>query len=492
MGKNNEKQLKKIFRPSDDNSLFLNAIEHDADFAAYLIQFAIENDVDCSILLDPVDGNCPLHAAIEKGNYQLLEKILHYAATRRKYASFTNGFYETPFELAIKMHGIRSMNAIFRFGVENGVDAVKLLGLEKNRQPALHYAIECRACHEVMRAIVTLARDNGVDVERLFRADGLNKPALHLASCTSSKMVDSVIKLARECGICTRSLTCPDESGNSPLHYAAMEGDEDSLRAILNLATDSSIDVAGLFQPNRNERTPLHCAAINRYHNTFDTLLWWAKNNGVPFHQMLKADSNGQTPLHLLVDNRISTKYEKAAQDILKIAHELSQLTALLKRDRQGKTPLEHAAIKGNPYIARAILVSALQFDPEMLHVLLSSNTPGKTPLHLAVEKGNDGVAVVIMQAAAESCSEMAKTLLAPDDGGRTPLLLALQRRCNSTDLFYLAEVMMRFALKNGVAWRTLIDTKDVDLRLGLKEIFYKQIILEPSIWPRLYPSQSR
>ena len=85
-------------------------------------------------------------------------------------------------------------------------------------------------------------------------------------------MVESVIELAKEFGICTKSLMCPDGSGNSPLHYAAMKGDGHCY-AILNFAKYSGIDVAGLFQPNCDERTPLHCAAINRYYKIFDTVL---------------------------------------------------------------------------------------------------------------------------------------------------------------------------------------------------------------------------
>ena len=279
--RNNKQELKKIYRPSDDISLFLNAVEHDADFAAYLIQFAIENDVYSSFLLDPVDGKNPLYAAIEKRNYQLVEKILKYAADQRNYASISHQFlisskYTTIFELAIEMKDIRSMNAIFRFVVGRWgsvVNADTLLGLEMyNRQSALHYAIQCGASHEVMRAIVTLAKDNEVDVGRLFRTDVRGKSALHFASCKSSKMVESVIELAKEFGICTKSLMCPDGSGNSPLHYAAMKGDGHCY-AILNFAKYSGIDVAGLFQPNCDERTPLHCAAINRYYKIFDTVL---------------------------------------------------------------------------------------------------------------------------------------------------------------------------------------------------------------------------
>jgi ankyrin repeat protein len=456
--KNDKQRLKNIFRPNHDISLFLNAVKHDADFAAYLIQFAIVNHVDSSILLDSVYEQfmeyyiAPLDEAVRKGNYQLVEMILKFAAGQRT--------------------DTRSMNIIFTFGLEKVID-------ERN-------------CLGVMRATVTLAKDNGVDVAILFRADDEGKTPIHLAACKKYfYWVDSVIKLAKECGICAKSLFGPDRTGNSPLHYAAMVGDDDSVEAILNFATDSGVDVAGLFQPNDERRTPLHCAAMNTSHNnTFDTVLWRATRNEVPLHQLIEADSDGRTPLHLLANNLTTTvKYEEAVQDILRIAHELSQLAAILKRDRHGRTPLDSASIKGNEVIARAILKSTAQLDQGMVHVLLEPDTFGQTPLHLAAQEGKDKAARVIMQAAAEFGKEMVKTLLAQDERGRTSLRLALQYKYRGDST---GEVIMQLALENGVDWRTLIDTKDAALCLKLKEIFYKQIICEPWIWPRLFPSKSR
>jgi ankyrin repeat protein len=268
-----------------------------------------------------------------------------------------------------------------------------------------------------------------------------------------------------------------------------MKSSVSSVDAIFNLAIGSGVDVAGLYQPNGDRRTLLHCAAMNEHHNnTFHTVLWRATSDGVPLHQLIEADSGGRTPLHLLADNRTTgVKYAQAVQDILRIAHELNQLAAILKRDREGKTPLDYAAIRGNEGIARAILQSVTQLDQEMVHVLLEPDKTGQTPLHLAAERGKGEAARVIMQAAAEFGRETVKTLLATDKCGRTPLLLALQNGVTST-----GEEIMCLALENGVDWRTLIDTKDAYVRVKLKELFYEQIIFEPGIWQRLYPPQRR
>jgi ankyrin repeat protein len=498
--KNDKQLLNKIFRSRSDTTLLYHAVNHDANFAAYLIQFAIENDVDSRSLLGSGNHLEVLHAAIKKRNYELVEMFLKHSVNQRRYTSLfdVDTFYDpTPFQIAINMEDIRSMNTIFRFSVENGVGAVKLLGLTKGEQSALHYAIHKRSCLDVMRAIVSLARDNGVDVALLFRAWCSGMTALRSASRVNSKMVNCVIELAKECGICAKKLTGPDSDGNTPLHYAAMESDEDSVEAIWNFAMDSGVVVASLFQSHSN-KTPLHFAASNVSHNTFDTVLWRAKNDGVPLDLLLQKDSYGQTPLHLLAQNHTATtaKYEKAVKDILRLAHQGSQLAAILKRDKHGQTPLDYAACKSNEGIARAILQSVAQLDQEMVHVLLQPDTCGKTPLHLAAQEKKDRAAIEIMQAAAGSGRETVKTILAPDKSGRTPLGLALSYTgMQFGDFGYkitTGEAIMRFALENGVDWRTLIDIKDAALRLKLKEIFYEQIICDSRIWPRLYPSQSR
>jgi Ankyrin repeats (3 copies) len=138
--------------------------------------------------------------------------------------------------------------------------------------------------------------------------------------------------------ICAKSLFGPDATGNTPLHYAAMNNSATSVDALLNCAMNSGVDVAGLYQPNDKRRTPLHCAAMNESDHTFGTVLRWAKNNGVPLHQLIEKDLGGRTPLHLLSINRTTTvKYEEAVRDILRLAHERRELAAILKRDLNGR-----------------------------------------------------------------------------------------------------------------------------------------------------------
>ena len=376
--KNNKQELKKILRPKRNISLFYNAVKNNSDFAAYLIRFAIENDVDSSFLLGSGHGNATLHAALRNRDCKSVEMILKYATDHgrrnavllKPHFSSVNG--ETPLQMAMRIGDIQSINAIFRFGLDNGLDAHKLLGLEKRNPAVLHCAIHKRTCYEVLSAIVSLATDNGVTADLLFRADGKGWTPLHLASFESFEVVNCVIKLARECGISAKSLIGPDETGNSPLHYAATESCASSVEAILNFAMDSGVEATSLFHPNDRRRTPLHCAAMNESQNhTFNTLLSWAISNGVPLHPLLKADLDGRTPLHFLTRNLVKVSDDaKVAKNIVQMTHVIIQtefakeiIKTLLAPDEGGDTPLHLAfdSWSDSTYTAEAIMRFALE-----------------------------------------------------------------------------------------------------------------------------------
>ena len=487
--KNDKQELKEIFRPQPDISLFYIAVQHSSSFATYLIEFAIENGVDSSILLDSLCGGNTLYAAVEKGNYGLVESILKYATDHgRQNSSLLDLNGESPFHLAIKMGDIRSMSAIFQFGVKNGVDVVNLLGLNEKDRTALECAILNEAPSDVMREIVTLATYNGLNANFFFQVDDKGKTPLHLASCKSFEVVNCVIKLARECGICAKSLIVPDETGNSPLHYAAKNSSVSSVEAILKFATDSGIDAISLFQPNLSKRTPLHCAAMNCWNDTFDTLLSWAKSKGVPLRPLLEADSDGRTPLYLL-HNLYGDHNGKLTKKILEIAHQCKHIPVILRPDRNGKTPLHLAVRNGTNCVVEAIIQSAAEHGKDMVQTILAPDDEGQTPLHIAAQNWSGWESArVIMKSAAELGTEMVEAILTQDKRGSNPLQLSLT---SSYGWLYTSENIIRYAIKRGINWKTLIDTKDAALRFRLNQIFYLQIVTEPCIWSTLFPSRS-
>jgi Ankyrin repeats (3 copies) len=286
--RNNKKELNKIFL-SEQGNLFYTAVKSSDSLAAYLIQFAIKNGVDSTLLLGTVNGKNPLQAAVRSGNYELVEMILKYATDhgRRKAALLAPGRSgKTAFQIAVSVQDIESMKAIFRFGVDNGVSAGKLLGLKKKGQTVLHRAVEQKTRCDVLRAIVTLAIDNGVNAALLFKEDHKGRTPLHLAANRKFRLVDSVIALAEECGICAKSLIGPDQSGNSPLHYAFKANNADSVEAILNYITDS------------NEEPSSHFTAMNHLRDTFHTMMSWTVNKGVHILSVLRGDSLKEKIFH--------------------------------------------------------------------------------------------------------------------------------------------------------------------------------------------------
>ncbi len=75
--------------------------------------------MDSRILLGSVCGENALYAAVEKGNYGLVESILKYATDHGlQNVSLLDLDGESPSHLAIKKGDIRSMSAIFQFGVK--------------------------------------------------------------------------------------------------------------------------------------------------------------------------------------------------------------------------------------------------------------------------------------------------------------------------------------------------------------------------------------
>jgi hypothetical protein len=172
------------------------------------------------------------------------------------------------------------------------------------------------------------------------------------------------------------------------------------------------------------------------------------------------------------------------------VEHGKEIVQTILVPDNEGKTPLHLAVHYDRRSIVEAILKSASGHGIEIVETILAPDCEGQTPLHLAAR--NECIASMIMQSAAGFGQQMVQTILAPDKCGNTPLKLGISAfhfRCDNTRT---GEAIIRFALENGVDWRTLIDTKDAALRLKLREIFHNRIILEPWIWPRLFPSKSR
>ena len=71
-----KEDLKKLFRPEPNISLFYSAVKSNAALATYIIHFAMEHEVDSNVLLDPVDGIHPLPIAFSRGEYYLVEMML--------------------------------------------------------------------------------------------------------------------------------------------------------------------------------------------------------------------------------------------------------------------------------------------------------------------------------------------------------------------------------------------------------------------------------
>lgn len=207
-----------------------------------------------------------------------------------------------------------------------------------------------------------------------------------------------------------------DESGSTPLHYAAGHGHKD----IAELLVASKADVNA---KDNDGATPLHLAAQNGHNDVAELLrqrggqdMWAASGihdaartgNFEKVKALLKdhpdlvfsQDKDGDTPLHWA-----------AAKDIAELL--LANKAEVNAKDNRGDTPLHSAAFNGHKDVAELLLsvgaaVTAIDID-------------GKTPLHLAALGGHRDVAELLLAHGAD--------VNAKDNIGATPLLDAIFSR---------------------------------------------------------------
>jgi len=239
-----------------------------------------------------------------------------------------------------------------------------------------------------------------------------------------------------------------DAEGRSLLHLLAIQGDVLSVESILRFASLQPSTATRLLQPDCHRRTPIHYLA--KKYETCDKIvdvLSLAVSKGVELMSLLQADSKGKNPLHLICKHKndfiyrfIPRKGPAAARRMLRIAEECSHLAVILKADAQGRTPF-----------------------------------------HIAVQHCHLNTIEEIISAS-EQDKQLARTLFARDKDGCTPLEIAFDRTGG------IVEMVMLFAINNGIECKTLMDPRN-EL---LDETLYYQIIQQPWIWPTLYPSESR
>lgn len=191
--------------------------------------------------------------------------------------------------------------------------------------------------------------------------------------------------------------------GNTPLHFAAREGDHKRVEMLLSHGAEVNAK-------DKYGETPLHVAAMNNASDTAEILL----KNGADINAKNNRD---ETPLNIASNENASEteavlrKYgrtrssEKTFEEFVEeAANAIREKRVLYKygetmpdvntKDADGNTPLHFAAHKGDHKKVEVLLKNGADVNAE--------NKKGTRPLHLAAERNADTVMEVLLKNGAD------------------------------------------------------------------------------------------
>nr|XP_036586253.1 ankyrin repeat-containing protein [Colletotrichum truncatum]KAF6796660.1 ankyrin repeat-containing protein [Colletotrichum truncatum] len=193
-------------------------------------------------------------------------------------------------------------------------------------------------------------------------------------------------------GDCEVSIDYKDNSGRTPLFYAAGEGNEKTMRALLETG---KVDA----DSRDNEgRTPLSWAAQGGLEAVVKALLETGKVDAD------SRDNDGQTPLSWAA----IVGHEAVVQTLL-----VTGKVDADSRENEGRTPLSWAAQGGFEAVVKTLLETGkVNAD--------SRDNDGRTPLSLAAEEGHEAVVKTLLETSKVDVNSR-------DNGDQTPLSLAAE-----------------------------------------------------------------
>ncbi|XP_069935680.1 transient receptor potential cation channel subfamily A member 1 homolog isoform X4 [Cherax quadricarinatus] len=295
----------------------------------------------------------------------------------------------------------------------------------------------------------------------------------------------SVIRILVECGA---EVNARDVYDQTPLHYAAMRGNDPAARDLLKCphifyeakdkqkmtplfvaATYGYVDIsrrliqagASLFSKDESEQTPLHRASMEGHMEIVELLLTSAMaEEGEQLVERLvsERDSEGQTPLHHAVNNG----HIKVVRRVLDAGADVDAVRDTLA------TPLHAAAAVGDTDLLTLLLKRGARLD--------SIDCNQQTPLHRAADL-NQAVAITMLLDAGAKVERRDKDsftpLLVAASGGHASAVQALLNhgadveavdKDDKTAVYWCASQGNEEALEvllNSEHCRKLVDTSD-------------------------------
>uniref|UniRef100_A0A0D9XPR3 PGG domain-containing protein n=1 Tax=Leersia perrieri TaxID=77586 RepID=A0A0D9XPR3_9ORYZ len=285
----------------------------------------------------------PLHCAARAGHHATVEILLSLSMEQgdQGILSRKNGAGDTALHLAARHgHDIAVKALVAAHGAEAAAFELNNAGVSP-----LYLAVMSTSV-EAVRAITECCDDASCAGPR-------SQNALHAAVFQSSDMVCLLLQWRKE-------LACQaDDSGSTPLHFAASDGNLPVVKAIIRYAPLSTV-----YMKDSKGLSALHVAARMGHVDIVEEM-----TGAFPDVAELR-DGGGETFLHAAAREK--------RQAVVSLAIHKSILSGLLDaRDGHGNTPLHLAVVAGAPCVVEELLRKG-KVRTDVL------NNEGHTPLDLA------------------------------------------------------------------------------------------------------------
>ena len=290
--KDNKEDLKNLFRPEPNISLFYSAVKSNAALATYIIHFAMEHEVDSNVLLDPVDGIHPLPIAFSRGEYYLVEMMLQCDPDVPVDHLFqTDAQGRTLLHLLAIQGDVLSLETILRFASLKPSTATNLLQPDCQKRTPIHYlAMKYKTCDKIVD-VLTLAASKRVELMPLLLADSEGRTPLHMICNHKDDYIydfiprkgpaaaKRMLQIADGCSHLAVILKA-DEQGQTPFHIAVEKRHKGIIEEIIS-ATECDKQLARtLFARDKIGLTPLS-RAFDCRNKVAETVMLFALDNGI-------------------------------------------------------------------------------------------------------------------------------------------------------------------------------------------------------------------
>ncbi|KAM9774909.1 transient receptor potential cation channel subfamily A member 1b [Syngnathus typhle] len=305
------------------------------------------------------DKSTPLHLACTQGATEVVKMMLCAHGRVEDIINLADGACQTPLHKATIFDHVDLAGYLISLGADvNAVDC-------KGNSPLL------LATSNGAWRTVALLLSKGANVNLTDRF-GCN--FLHLA-ILQPKGLKNVPEDVLQRSSMKALLSCEDNEGCTPLHYACRLGIHDSVRNMLGLSGQ-----VGLACKSKDKKSALHFAAqygrINTCHRLLETI--------TDSRLLNEGDERGLTPLHLA-----------SRGGHTQVVGLLLRKGALFHSDYKGWTCLHHAASEGYTQTMDIILSANVK-------LLDKTDEDGNTALHIAARMGHVAAVMVMVNRGAE------------------------------------------------------------------------------------------